>query len=124
MEEAVSLRQLYSKYSSDIQFLVIYIREAHPIDGWDVYAENRLYAPKTIEERRKVATACHEAMKHGIQTYVDEMDDKVMVAYAASPERLYLVGKDGRIAYAGDPGPAVFSPTELKEAIEIQLAAN
>ena len=63
-------------------------------------------------------------MKHGIQTYVDEMDDKVMVTYAAWPERLYLVGKDGRIAYAGAPGPAGFSPTELKEAIEIQLAAN
>ena len=63
-------------------------------------------------------------MKHETQAYVDEMDDKVMVAYAAWPERLYLVGKDGRTAYAGAPGPAGFSPTELKEAIEIQLAAN
>ena len=124
MKEAVSLRQLYSKYSSDIQFLVIYIREVHPIDGWDVYAKNRLYTPKTIEKRRKTAKACRETMKHETQAYVDEMDDKVMVAYAAWPERLYLVGKDGRIAYAGDPGPAGISPIELKEAIEIQLAAN
>ena len=97
MKEAVSLRQLYSKYSSDIQFLVIYIREVHPSDGWDVYAKNRLYTPKTIEKRRKTAKACRETMKHETQAYVDEMDDKVMVAYAAWPERLYLVGKDGRI---------------------------
>jgi len=97
MKEAVSLRQLYSKDSSDIQFLVIYIREVHPIDGWDVYAKNRLYTPKTIEKRRKTAKACRETMKHETQAYVDEMDDKVMVAYAAWPERLHLVGKDGRI---------------------------
>ena len=52
---------------------------------------------KTIEKRRKTAKACRETMKHETQAYVDEMDDKVMVAYAAWPERLYLVGKDGRI---------------------------
>ena len=60
MEEAVNLRQLYSKYSSGIQFLVIYIREAHPIDGWDVYAENRLYTPKTIEKHQKTAKAVRQ----------------------------------------------------------------
>ena len=61
-------------------------------------------------------------MQHGIRTYVDEMDDAVMIAYAAWPERLYLVGKDGRVVYAGGRGPGGFKPTELKEAIDTTLA--
>jgi len=45
-----------------------------------------------------------------------------MSTYAAWPERLYLVGTDGRVAYAGGPGPSGFSPAELQEAIDAVLA--
>ena len=37
--------------------------------------------------------------------------------YVAWPERLYLIGTDNRIAYAGKHGPYGFSPEELKGAI-------
>lgn len=114
----MSLRDLYGRYSDSVQFLVIYIREAHPVDGWDVGGENRIYDPKTIEERRKVAGTCEVALQYGIRTYVDEMDDAVMIAYAARPERLYLVGSDGRVLYAGGRGPFDFRPADLEEAIE------
>jgi hypothetical protein len=53
------------------------------LDGWDVGSENRLYDPKTIQERRLAAGMCEEAMQYGIRTYVDEMDDAVMTTYAA-----------------------------------------
>lgn len=118
MREAVSLRDLYAEYSDRVQFLVIYIREAHPVDGWDVGSENRIRDPQTIEERRRAAGECEEALQYGIRTYVDEMDDEVMTAYAAWPERLYLVGTDGWVRYAGGLGPWGFNPTELKEALE------
>ena len=74
--------------------------------------------PKTIEERRRIAGECADAMKYGIKTYVDEMDDPVMSAYVAWPERFYLVDIDGRIAFAADRGPWGFKPEELKEAID------
>jgi hypothetical protein len=117
----VSLRDLYAQYNDQVQFLTIYIREAHPIDGWDVGSENRIYDPKTLEERRKVAGMCEVAMQYGIRTYVDEMDDVVMTTYAAWPERLYLVGVDGRIAYAGGLGPFGVKPAALKAAIDTLL---
>ena len=56
-------------------------------------------------------------MRYGIRTYVDEMHDPVMTAYAAWPERLYLVDKIGQIAYVGGEGPFGFKPSQLKEAI-------
>ena len=56
-----------------------------------------------------------------IPALVDEMDDAVAAAYAAMPERLYLVGADGRIAYQGGMGPMFFRPSEWEEAIESYL---
>ena len=97
---------------------MVYIREAHPTDGWDVGSEYRTHDPTTMAERRNVANDCEVALQYGIKTYVDEMDDAVMLAYAAWPERLYLVGIDGKICYAAGVGPWGFKPEELDEAIK------
>ena len=106
----MSLRDLYA------------IREAHPMDGWSL-RKHDIYDPQTIEERRELAGMCEEAMQYGIKTYVDEMDDAVMAAYAAWPDRLYLIRVDGRVAYAGRRGPFGFRPGKLKKAIKALLAS-
>jgi hypothetical protein len=131
----VQFRDLYERYNEQVQFLNIYIREAHPVDGWwfgrtltrkpvekfspKVSMEH--YDPRTIEERRKVAGECEQALQYGIRTYVDEMDDRVNKAYAAWPTRAYLVGLDGCIAYAGKMGPWNLKPGELSRAIQAHL---
>ena len=132
------LQEIYEQYHEQVQFLSIYIREAHPIDGWWMgrrltrnlvrrfapRASMEHYDPKTIEERRAVAGQCETALQYGIRTYVDEMDDAVNRAYAAWPTRLYLIGLDGRVVYAGGLGPYDFKPAKLKAAIEDYLPKN
>jgi hypothetical protein len=132
----VSLRELYEQYQDQVQFLSIYIREAHPVDGWWFGGGTAgkmmkrlipkvamdVYDPQTIEERRAVAGRCEESLQYGVHTYVDEMDDRVNKAYAALPTRLYLVGLDGRVVYGGGLGPYGFKPAELKAAIDDYLA--
>ena len=49
---------------------------------------------------------------------VDDMEDSVSKAYAAKPDRLYLVGKEGKVVYRGGRGPSGFHPEELEEAIK------
>jgi hypothetical protein len=131
----VGLEALYGKYYERVQFLSIYIREAHPVDGWWLgkglfgaglklsrsKAATDVYDPKTMAERRKVAGECELALQYGIHTYVDEIDDAVNKAYAAWPTRLYLVGLDGRVVYHGGPGPYGFSPAKLGAAVERYL---
>jgi hypothetical protein len=133
----VGLRDLYQKYHEQVQFLSIYIREAHPKDGWWFgggimgkmlklgipKTATDINDPKTIEERRSVAGQCEESLQYGILTYVDEMDDPVSKAYAAKPTRLYLVGLDGRVVYAGGLGPYGFSPGALNNAIQEYIAS-
>jgi hypothetical protein len=52
---------------------------------------------------------------------VDGVDNAVASAYGGWPDRLYLVGSDGRIAYQGGEGPFGFKPDELERAIEREL---
>jgi hypothetical protein len=59
-----------------------------------------------------------------IPVLVDDMDDSVNRAYAAWPERFYVIGIDGRIAYAGGPGPFQFKPQELSTFLAEYLAVE
>ncbi len=52
------------------------------------------------------------------------MDNTTDLAYSALPDRLYLVGTDGRIAYKSAPGPMGFRPDELEAAITEYLASS
>jgi hypothetical protein len=61
---------------------------------------------------------------HGVATLVDEMDDAVSIAFAAWPDRLYLVGLVGEVVYAGGIGPFGFKPGELKLAMDGYLAVT
>jgi len=132
----VGLKEIYKQYHEEVQFINIYIREAHPTDGWwlgNKWTKKLIEAiltdrasmdhedPKTIEERRATAGDCESALQYGIKTYVDEMDDHVNHTYAGWPTRLYLVGKDGKIVYAGNQGPIGMNPKELKNAIRDYL---
>lgn len=79
------------------------------------------FDPKVIDERRVVANDCINALDYSIPIVVDKMDDQVNKAYAAWPTRLYLVGLDGRIVYAGGMAPYHYKPAEFKAAIEAYL---
>jgi hypothetical protein len=45
------------------------------------------------------------------------MDAQVELNYMGWPDRLYLIGKDGRVAWKGNPGPEGFQPRQLESAI-------
>ena len=49
---------------------------------------------------------------------VDGMDDAVEAAYAAWPERLFLVDADGTVVYRGEKGPQGFDPQGFGKVLE------
>ncbi len=49
------------------------------------------------------------------------MENSTDLKYYALPDRLYLIGSDGRVAYRGAPGPFGFVASELEPAIEKHL---
>jgi hypothetical protein len=76
---------------------------------------------QSFEERVEVGQTCMIKMALETPALVDEMNDAVAAAYAAMPERLYLIDRDGKIAYQGGMGPMFFRPAEWREAIETLL---
>ncbi len=68
-------------------------------------------------ERQQVAGTCVEDLDLPMRALVDGVDDKVGKAYGGWPDRLYLIGLDGKIAYAGEQGPRGFDPAAWEKAI-------
>jgi hypothetical protein len=52
---------------------------------------------------------------------IDALDDQVGHAYSGMPDRLYLIGKDGRVVYKGGRGPFGFKPGELEQSVILHV---
>ena len=80
--------------------------------------------PKGLESRTEIAQVCSLELDLSIPTLIDDMENSTDLKYYALPDRLYLIGSDGRVAYRGAPGPFGFVAAELETAIEKYLAAD
>lgn len=119
------LNEIYQSLKDEINFYCVYIREAHPEDGWqlphNLKDEVVFYQPKNLEERADVAQACVLGMDLKMPTLLDDMDDTTDEAYAAQPERLYVIDTGGNVAYQSGMGPWGFDVASWERAIEAQL---
>jgi hypothetical protein len=110
-----------AKYRKKIEFLLVYVREAHSTDGWQVEANEKekilLESAKNYEQKEEHATSCVRNLGIQFPALVDGMDNAVEKAYSGWPDRLYLVGKDGRILFKAGVGPGGFKPDQLEAAI-------
>ena len=113
------------KYSDRVEFLAIYVREAHPIDGWRMESNDRVgvavLQPKTNSERTEAAAQCHGLLEMNMPVLVDGIDDRVGRAYSGMPDRLYVIDRDGKVAYKGGRGPFWFNPSEMEQSLIMTL---
>ena len=77
--------------------------------------------PTTQFERYQVANTCMNDLKISIPCLIDDMDNSAARAYKGWPDRLYVVGKNGKIAFHGGPGPMGFKPDEMEVALIEEL---
>ena len=111
---------MYKQYQDRVEFYVVYIREAHPTDGWQVDANDRdrvlLTAPRDAGHKLENASSCVRNLGIEIPTLLDNMDNRAELAYSGWPDRLYLIDTGGKVAYKSGPGPRGFRPAELEAA--------
>lgn len=120
-----ALEGLHRQYGERVAFFVVYIKEAHPEEGWVLgrnrRADVRVNDPTSDEQRAQVAQTCAVRMRIEMPVLVDGIDNAVASAYGGWPDRLYLIGRDGRIAFQGGEGPFGLKPPELEAAIRAEL---
>ena len=106
------------KYGERAQFLTLYIKEAHPLDEWQMDSnvkEGVCYPqPTTLEDRVRIANDFVKRFDYQIPMVVDPIENPANAAYAGWPERFYIVDESGTIVYKGKPGPFGYHPEEVE----------
>lgn len=120
--------QIHARLANRVNFLGIYIREAHPEDGWRVPQNAdigcHIVQPQTLSERLEVARLCLLRGDVRFPMAVDAMDDATMLAYAGSPERLYAIDARGIVAFKSAIGPFDDAEVDLWERALDSLVAT
>jgi hypothetical protein len=100
---------------------IIYIQEAHASDLWpdDVTrkAGIEIREHTSLGERERAATACVLDLRIEVPALVDGIGNPVEALYTGWPDRLYVIGKDGRVVFKSQAGPYGFHPAEAEAAL-------
>ena len=117
--------QIYNDYKEHADFLTVYVREAHPTDGWVVSSNKKMGVairqPKTYQQRVEVCGQFCKMVKPSMPFVVDEINDPVGNAYSGMPGRLYVIDPRGKVAYKSGRGPFGFKPGEMEQALVMSL---
>ena len=110
-------------------FYVVYIQEAHPTDLWQLPSNVRddvLFAsPRSDDERTSTALACVRKLGILMPAVLDPIDNRTERDYTGWPDRMYLIDRNGRVAFKSAPGPYGFSTRDLEQSLQdITRATN
>ena len=101
---------------------MVYIDEAHPSNIWQMQSNIKegvvFQNPSTTGEREKVAESCVRKLHIAIPALIDSIDNRVEQEFTGWPDRLYLIGQDGRVRFKSQAGPFGFEPKQLAEALQ------
>ena len=119
------VEDIYGRFKDDAVFLGVYVREAHPTDGWKMDSNAKVGVsvaqPKTYAERKAVAEQCHSLLKYSIPLLVDEINDPTGNAYSGMPARLYVINRKGKVVFKSGRGPFGFKTGEMEQALLMTL---
>ncbi len=123
-----NIEKLYRRYKDRATFVMIYVREAHPTNGWRTSDNDRpgvvgvaTHQPRTYEERAGVARSCARMMDLAFPMLVDTIDDRAGNLYSGMPGRLYIIDREGKVAFKSGRGPYLFKPAELEQSLILLL---
>jgi alkyl hydroperoxide reductase subunit AhpC len=116
-----NIEKLYHRYKDRATFVMVYVRDAHPTDGWRMESNDRLGAitaqPKTYDERVAVAQKCGRVLSLAFPMLVDTIDDAAGTRYSGMPGRLYVIDREGKVAFKSGRGPYLFKPAEMEHSL-------
>ena len=109
---------MHKKYGDRVDFVTVYIKEAHTEDEWQMDSnveQNICYPqPKTTAQRLRIANDFTKRFHFPIPLLVDPIENRANATYAGWPERIYILDERRRIIYKGEPGPFGFHPEEAE----------
>ncbi len=71
-------------------------------------------SPRSVSERLDLAEMTCQRLSLALPAAVDDMEDGAEKAYAAWPDRMFVIDRQGIVRYASKHGPYGFRPPELE----------
>lgn len=105
----------YQSYKDRANFLMVYIEEAHPgnsVEGRQVFAH------ESDQDRQQLAELCTSSKNLNLPTVLDKLDNAVEIAYAAFPDRIYVLDSNGVVRHKTQPGPRGWDVKEPRAALD------
>ena len=119
--------RLSTQFANRANFFVVYIREAHPQEGWTFEGNTSVIEAKEIQDRRDAIEIMIKEWKYlcpdlrlnlneiditdgtnkrdgAISVVIDNMDNQLDRAFDAWEERLYVLDNK-KVVYKGGQGP-------------------
>ena len=125
-QKVMAVKPLFEKYGEKAEFMMVYIREAHPESVIQVKKDGKELLKKfeqtdSFEQRMENAQYCSSLLDLPFPIIVDGDDNMVKEAYAGWPIRLMVVDEKGKIAFDGGKGPKGFEAEKLGNWLEKAL---
>jgi len=94
--QVAPIEQLQEKYGKKgVEFVVVYVREPHP--GEPAYRQYK--QPQNLEQRRQYARELATTRHMKATVVIDTMDDTVSEQFGSLPNMVYVIDRDGTVAY-------------------------
>jgi len=118
------MNNVQNEFSGKVDFVGVYISEAHAQDEWPLGTKFCYNQPKTMERRLEIANNFMNDFNVELPMLADTMDNEFDSIFAAWPERFYIVqGK--QVVFVGEPTSEFgFDRNELRQNIQDLLDAN
>lgn len=123
-EHAAGLEQLRKDFNSKLNAVVIYTKEPHAKDQWEVDRNKdngvEIAQAQTMADRNAAAKQLQQSLKLTVPVVVDTIDNATASAYGAESDTAYLINRDGTVAFR----QKWFDPYGMRRAIESTLAES
>jgi hypothetical protein len=119
--------EVYNDFRDRAEFLFVYIREAHPDSILRVVNEGgdksllKITQTSTLAARQANADVCRRTLELKVPIAIDGEDNAVNRAYAGWPNRIVVVGTNGKIMFASNWGPGGISAAKVREWLDKNL---
>ncbi len=117
MNKLEDFRKLVRDYHHVADFVIVYMEEAHSIDGWHI--RNNAYTIRShlnLEDRLTAAKRLHQ-MSLPCPLLVDTMQNEAGASFRAWPERLAILN-EGKVVYEGKRGPIGYSLEDIQKYLK------
>jgi hypothetical protein len=88
------LKKLHREFAHETQWLLLYVREAHPGE--------QMPAHETLEQKRAQAERMRRQEGVDWPVLIGELDGRTHKAYSELPNHLFLIDREGRVAFRSE----------------------